>query len=59
MIKIRKSIDYTNDVKDFVEHSSNFVDSSGKVICPCKKCMNMNFERIGVVRVLFFAKWYL
>ena len=54
-----------NGVKDFVEHASNFVDSSERVRCPCKKCMNMNFERIGVLRVHllqnifheFYTKW--
>ena len=51
MIKSWKSVDYINGVKDFVEHESNFVDSSGKVICSCKKCVNMNFERIVVLRV--------
>ena len=50
-IKNRKSVDYMNGVKDFVDHASNFVDSSGKVRCPCKKCVNMNFERIVVLRV--------
>ena len=38
MIKNRKLIAYTNSVK---EHASNFVDSSGKVRCPCKKFVNM------------------
>ena len=50
-IKNRKSVAYMNGIKDFVEHASNFVDSSGKVRCPCKKCMNMNFKRIGVLWV--------
>ena len=48
-IKNRKSVDYMNNVKDFVRHASNFMDSSRKVRCPYKKCVNMNFERIGVV----------
>ena len=51
MIKNRKSVAYMNGVKDFVEHATNFVDSSGKVRCPCKKCVNMTFEIIGVVLV--------
>ena len=50
-IKNRKLVDYMNDVKAFVEHASNFVDSSRKVRCLCKKCMNMNFERIDIVWV--------
>ena len=50
-IKNQKLVDHLNGVKDFIEHASNFVDSSGKVKCPCKKCVNMNFERIGVVWV--------
>ena len=56
MIKNCKPIDYMNGVKAFVEHVSNFVNSSGKVRCPCKKCVNMNFERIGVVRVHLLHK---
>ena len=36
MIKNRKSVDYMNGVKDFVEHASDLVDSSGKVRCPVK-----------------------
>ena len=49
-IRNRKSVDYMNGVKDFVEHASNFVNSSGKVRRPYKKYVNMNFERIDVVR---------
>ena len=49
-IKNRKSPAYMNGVKDFVENIVNFVDSSGKVRCPCKKCVNMSLERIGVIR---------
>ena len=65
-IKNWKSLDYMNGViKDFVEHASNFIDSSGKVRCPCKKPVNMNFKRIGVLRghLLrngfheFYTKW--
>ena len=48
-IKNHKLVDYMNGVKAFVEYVYNFVDSSGKVRCPYKKCVNMNFERIGVV----------
>ena len=48
-IKNHKLVDYMNGVKAFVEYAYNFVDSSGKVRCPYKKCVNMNFERIGVV----------
>ena len=62
-IKNRKSVDYMNGVKAFIEHASNFVDSSGNVRCTHKKCVN--FERIGVVRVhllqngfrKFYTKW--
>ena len=55
-----------NGVKDFVEHASNFIDSSRKVRCPYKNCVNiMNFERISVVWVhllqngfhKFHTKW--
>ena len=64
-IKNRNSIAYMNGVQDFVELASNFVDSSGKVRCPCKKCENMSFERIGVVWVhllqngfhKFYTEW--
>ena len=51
MIKNQKSVAYMNGVKDFAECASNFVDSSGKVRCPCKKCVNMSFERISVLLV--------
>ena len=65
MIKNRKSPAYMNGVKDFIEHEVNFVDSSGKLQCPCKKCVNMSFERISVVRVhllqngfhQFYTEW--
>ena len=50
-IKNRKLVDYMNGIKAFTEHVSNFIDNSGKVRCLCKKCMNINFERIGVVWV--------
>ena len=54
-----------NGVKDFVKHEANFVDSSEKVRCPYKKCVNMSFERIGVVWVhllqngfhQFYTEW--
>ena len=47
-----------NGVKDFLEHASNFVNISRKVRCSCKKCVNINFKRIGVVRVhLLHTKW--
>ena len=51
MIENRNSVAYMNGVKDFVEYASNFVDTSGKVRCQCKKRMNINFERIVVLRV--------
>ena len=50
MIQNRKSVDYINGVKDFVEHASNFVNSSGKIKCPHKQYVNINFEKNGVVR---------
>ena len=57
-----KSVAYMNGVKDFVELASNFVDNSGKVWCLWKKCVNMSFERIGVIQVHFllngFHKFY-
>ena len=64
-IKNQKSVAYMNGVKDFVEHAANFVDSSAKVRCPCKRCVNMTFERTGVVRVhhlqngfhQFYTEW--
>ena len=65
MIKTQKLVDYMNGVKDFVEHALNFVDSSEKVKCSYKKCVNVNFERNGVIRVHllqngfheFYTKW--
>ena len=49
-IKNQKSLAFMNGVKEFVEYAANFVDSNGKVRCPCKKCVTMTFERISVVR---------
>ena len=57
-IKNQKSVDYMNGVKDFVEHASNFVDNSGKVRFPGKKCVNNNFKRIGIVRVHFLQNGF-
>ena len=54
-IKNRKSHAFMNGVKEFVEHVLNFMDSSGKVQCPCKKCVNLTFENF-VLSGLTFCK---
>ena len=53
-IRNRKSDEYEKGLKAFIEQAYNYLDTCRRVRCPCKKCLNMSFDWIGVVKSSHF-----
>lgn len=41
---------YNHNIREFMRHlATNWADSRGMIRCPCRKCKNVNIQKIGEI----------
>ncbi|KAI0515866.1 hypothetical protein KFK09_008534 [Dendrobium nobile] len=50
IIKSRWSLEYNKGVEDILDFAGRSKNISGKILCPCKLCINIYFYSVQVVK---------
>ncbi|WOH08702.1 hypothetical protein DCAR_0728148 [Daucus carota subsp. sativus] len=45
------SVEYANGINEFITVAQNCVDSGGKVLCPCCRCVNKESQKLNVIKL--------
>ncbi|KAI0520429.1 hypothetical protein KFK09_007904 [Dendrobium nobile] len=56
--KAKWSRDYVNGVNNFIEFASRSKNLSGKILCPCKSCINRYFLSLKDVKDHLISKGF-